>query len=211
MRVIGVAKTGKYRALNEPSSLHVYTAETQFGRRSLATVIRTAGDPTVISREVERVALAIDPALKPIAALSMTDYTAAAFFVPRIAAILLTVLGAAALLLAALGIYGVMSYSVGQRTREIGIRMALGARGADVVGQFVRQGMMMAGIGLMAGVLGAWVAAQLLSSLLVGMSTSDPAIYALVISGLVLVALLACWLPARRAAQVDPLEALRCE
>jgi putative ABC transport system permease protein len=149
--------------------------------------------------------------LKPVAALTMTEYTAGAFTIPRMAATLLTALGVIALLLAALGIYGVMAYSVGQRTREIGLRMALGAQRLDVLRLFVMQGMKLAGLGVFVGVVGTLAAAQVLSSLLIGVSVRDPFTYLTVAALLSSVALLACWLPARRATKIDPMEALRHE
>jgi hypothetical protein len=209
--VVGVARTGKYRALNEPSQAFIYVAEPQVGDRSLVAIIRTTGDPRGIARAVERTAVDIDPLLKPVAALTMVEHTAAAFAIPGIAATLLTALGIAALLLAALGIYGVVANSVNQRTREIGVRMALGARRVDVMRLFVRQGLYLAGLGAGVGAVGTLAAAPVLSSLLIGVTAGDPLSYLAVTALLAGVALLACWLPARRAAKVDPLVALRYE
>ena len=209
--IVGVARTGKYRALNEPPQAFLYVAETQVSDRSLAAIVRTSGDPHGIARAVERTAVAIDPLLKPITALSLIDYTAAAFAIPRVAATLLTALGSVALLLAALGIYGVVANSVNQRTREIGIRVALGAQRLDVIWLFVRQGLYLAGLGVGVGAAGTLAAAPVLSSLLIGVSAGDPLSYLAVTALLAGVALLACWLPARRAAKVDPLVALRYE
>ena len=124
---------------------------------------------------------------------------------------LLAALGVVALLLAALGIYGVIAYSVNQRRREIGIRVALGAQRFDVLGLFVRRGMKLAGLGGAVGGAGALAAAPALSSLLIGVSASDPFAYSCVLALLIVVALLACRLPARQAAKVDPMEALRYE
>jgi predicted permease len=209
--VVGVARTGKYRALNEPAQGFIYVAEPQVGDRSLAAVVRTTGDPRAIARAVERTAVGIDPLLKPVTALTMIDYTAAAFAIPVVAATLLTGLGIVALLLAALGIYGVVANSVNQRAREIGIRMALGAQRLDVLRLFVRQGLFLAAAGVGVGAVGTLAAAPVLSSLLIGVTASDPLSYVAVTLLLTGVALLACWLPAHRAARVDPLVALRYE
>ncbi len=209
--IVGVARTGKYRALNEPAQAFVYVPETQVGSRSGGVIVRTTGDPRGIARAVERAVVAIDPLLKPVAAMTMIGYTAAAFAVPRVAATLLTALGAAALLLAALGIYGVMAHAVDQRTREIGIRMALGAQPSTVLGLFVRRGMRLAGVGVGVGVAGTLAATPVLSGLLIGVRAGDPLTYISVVALLAGVALLACWLPARRAAKVDPMVALRYE
>jgi len=209
--IVGVARTGKYRALNEPAQAFIYVPEFQVSYRSGGVIVRTTGDPRGIALAVERTVVAIDPLLKPVAALTMTDYTAAAFAIPRVAATLLTALGLAALLLAALGIYGVIAYSVSQRTREIGIRMALGAQRIAVVRLFVRHGMKLAGLGAGLGAAGTLAGAQVLSSLLIGVTARDPITYGFVALLLGAVALLACWLPARRAAKVDPMVALRYE
>jgi predicted permease len=209
--IVGVARTGKYRALNEPPQSFIYVAEPQVGDRSLAAIVRTTGDPRAIARAVERTAVGIDPLLKPVAALTMVEYTAAALAVPGMAATLLTALGMVALLLAALGIYGVVTSSVNQRTREIGIRMALGAQRLDVIRLFMRQGLSLAGLGVGVGAVGTLAAAPVLSSLLIGVTAGDPLSYLAVAALLAGVALLACWLPARRAAKVDPLVALRYE
>jgi predicted permease len=209
--VVGVVKSGKYRSLNEPPTPFIYVCEPQVGDRSLAAVVRTAGDPRGIARAVERAALAVDPLLKPVAALTMPDYTAGAFAVPRMAAALLSAVGAIALALAGLGLYAVIAYSVSQRTREIGLRMALGAQRFDVLRLFVKQGLKLTGLGIVIGVIGAAAAAQVLSSLLIGVSASDPEAYLTVVAMLAGVALIACWLPARRAARIDPMEALRYE
>jgi putative ABC transport system permease protein len=115
------------------------------------------------------------------------------------------------LLLAAIGIYGMLSYSVQQRTQEIGIRIALGARRADVLGMVLRQGMQMAGLGIVIGIAGAFALTRLLSALLHGVKATDPSTFIAVSLVLALTALVACWLPALKATRVDPLHALRYE
>ena len=116
-----------------------------------------------------------------------------------------------ALLLAAIGLYGVLAYTVTQRTREIGIRTALGAHRSNVIGLVLQQGMKLAGLGILIGLAGAFVVTHFIRSLLFGVAPTDPLTFAVIPVLLATVALLACWLPARRAANVDPMEALRCE
>jgi putative ABC transport system permease protein len=129
----------------------------------------------------------------------------------RFSAVLWTIFAAVALILASVGVYGVISYSVAQRSHEIGVRMALGARRGQVLGMVVKQGMTLVGAGVLLGLLGAWFAAKLLENQVYGVSTSDPLTYAVVPLVLLVVALIANLLPARRATRVDPLESMRYE
>ncbi|MFY9550958.1 MAG: FtsX-like permease family protein, partial [Thermoanaerobaculia bacterium] len=130
---------------------------------------------------------------------------------PRFRATLLALFGAAALLLAVLGIYGVISYSVGRRTREVGIRIALGAQGRDVLRMVLLEGLALSAAGLAVGLGGALVLTRFLSSLLFEVSPLDPSTYSAVAASLLATGLLACWIPARRATRIDPVLALRQE
>jgi ABC-type antimicrobial peptide transport system permease subunit len=129
----------------------------------------------------------------------------------RLMFVLLSLFAGAALLLAAIGLYGVMAYSVSQRTREIGIRMALGAQRGDVLLQVMRQGLKLAVLGVAIGLVGAFALTHVLAHLLFGVTPRDPFTFAGVALLLVSVAMIACWLPARRAMRINPMEALRCE
>jgi putative ABC transport system permease protein len=129
----------------------------------------------------------------------------------RMATALTTLFGAIALLLAAIGLYGVISYSVSRRTREIGIRIALGAQAGDVLRLIIKQGMLMVLVGVTIGLTAAFSLSRLISGLLFGISANDPMTFAAVAMLLMVVAFLACYLPARRATRVDPMTALRCE
>jgi putative ABC transport system permease protein len=141
----------------------------------------------------------------------MEQYFGSAIALPRFSALLFSLFALLALALAAVGLYGVMSYNVAQRTQEIGIRMALGAQGSDVLKLMTRQGMKLVFIGIALGLLASFALTRLMKSLLFGVSATDPLIFGIVMLMLALVALLACYIPGRRATKVDPLVALRYE
>jgi putative ABC transport system permease protein len=142
---------------------------------------------------------------------TFTEHIGMSLYPARIAATLLTSFGVLALILSAIGIYGVVSYSVAQRTREIGIRMALGAQAADVLKLIAGRGMVLALVGISIGIAVAYLLTRFMASLLYGVSATDPVTFAVITGLLMLVVLLACYVPARRATKVDPMVALRHE
>jgi len=178
---------------------------------NLTLVVRADGDPAGMAAALRREIAALAPAL-PVANLkTMEQYLAGSVTQQRFSLTLLALFGAVALLLAAVGIYGVMSYSVAQRTHEVGVRLALGARRGDVVRLVVGQGMRLAGLGVALGLVAAFGLTRLMQSLLFGVSATDPVTFAAIPLLLAGVAALACYLPARRASRVDPMAALRHE
>jgi putative ABC transport system permease protein len=181
--------------------------------RSLSLVIRTQGDPATLASAVKNALWSLDANL-PASGLAPLDQrlaAAAPLARSRFNALLMAVFSAIALFLAAVGIYGVLSFSVRRRTRELGVRMTLGAARADLLRLVLRRGLTLAVTGIACGALGALFLARLLASLLVGISSADPPTYLLISALLALVAALACYLPARRASLLDPFEALRHE
>ncbi|MBI1176583.1 FtsX-like permease family protein [bacterium] len=210
-RIIGVVKTGKYHALNEPPFPYVYVDSETMDNRNLTIAVRTRGEPSLIAKQLETLATSIDPRLTPFAALSYETYMAAAFAIPRMAAVLLTVLGLIALGLAALGTYAVVAQGAQQRRREIGVRLALGAQRRDILRLIVSQGLLLALLGIGLGALIGIAVAQALTGVLVGIRATDLLAWLGTPVTLVLVTIIACWLPARRAASIDPMEALRNE
>jgi predicted permease len=212
VEVVGVATNGKYRSLNElPQSFMYLPYQQGVWDLNLGVVVRTTGDPRAALGTVRGEVRALDPGVAVWAALPMQDYIQAAYFVIRLATTLLTGLGVLALVLAAMGLYGVMAYNVNQRTTEMGIRMVLGARPADVVRLVITQALRLVVIGLVLGLGGAWVTGNALAHFLPGVSAHDPVTIVAVAALLTVTALVASWVPARRAARVDPLQALRAE
>ena len=180
-------------------------------QRSMTIVARTKSDPAAVAGSLRAALTSLDKSLPVYDLKPMTEYLRDSLARRRFNLILLTAFGGVALALAAVGIYGVISYGVTQRTHEIGIRMALGAKKGDVLRLVVRQGMMMALVGVAIGLLASLALTRLMESLLFGVSVTDPLTFTMIALLLTSVALLACFVPARRAAKVDPLVALRYE
>jgi predicted permease len=208
-QVIGVVKTGKYRTLGEDPLPAVYFPIGYAARATL--VARTKNDPRSLVEPIRREIQAVDPNVAPTDLETMQQYMTLPLFPARITGILLGVFGLLALVLATGGLYGVIAYTTSQRTREIGLRMALGAQHKDILALVLKNGLAMVGIGLAAGIAVSFGAMRLLSSLLYGIRADDPATLIGVSFTLISVALLACYVPARRAMRVDPMVALRYE
>jgi ABC-type antimicrobial peptide transport system permease subunit len=183
----------------------------QIHRTALAIHVRTAGDPARFAPHLRAEVAAMDPDLPLTDLRTMNNFLGVALFPARIVGAVLGVFGVLGLVLAAVGMYGVMSYSVSQRTREIGIRMAIGAARREVVSLVMRQGMTLVLLGAAIGLAGALAAARLLHGILYGAGGIDLVAFTVVPGVLLSVAMLAIWIPARRAANVDPMRALRSE
>jgi len=209
--VVGVVPTGKYQRLGEPPTPFYYLAQAQHWSQSMSIVIRTTGDPQVVAPALRAAASSFDETLPVSDIRTMTRHLGVALMPARLAGAALGVFGLLGLVLASVGMYGVMAYTVSQRRREIGIRMAIGAAGGDVVGMIMKQGLSLVLIGAVIGIGGALAASQLLRGVLYSPSVIDPMTFAGVPLLLTAVAALASWLPARRASGVNPLEALRRE
>lgn len=211
MTVVGVAGDVRNRRLEETPSPILYRSLDQSSDLELALLVRTRGQVPGLAETIAREVRAVDPALPLYAVRTMDDLVSGAVAQRRFLMRILVLFGAAAVGLALLGIYGVISYSVSQRTREIGIRMAIGAQESDVSRMVVRQGVTLTAVGAVVGLAGALVLSQLIKSQLFGVQPFDPLTLVTVLIVMGLVATAAAWLPARRAARVDPLVALRRE
>jgi predicted permease len=217
LTVIGVVADVKNGGIDQKTGTELYflqdqTAETVgFSADTMNVVVRTQRDPLALAGTVRQAVGRMDPALPLAGVRPMEKVLFESIASPRLLMVLVMLFAAVALALAAIGTYGVLSYSVEQRTREIGIRMALGAQVGQVLRMILSQGAALVGLGLLLGVVGALALQKVLASLLFGVAPTDPLIFGLVIALLALVSLLACWWPARRAARVDPLVALRYE
>jgi macrolide transport system ATP-binding/permease protein len=209
--IIGVAKDGKYFNISEEPRSFVWMPLAQSYSSNGILMVRTVGDPQTMIPAVRNEVHSLDPNLPVFDVKTLTEHMRLALFPARVAAMVLGVFGFIALTLAAIGIYGVTSYSVAQRTREIGIRMALGAQLGDVLRLILGHGVKLTLLGISLGLIGAYLLMRAITSVLYGVSATDPLTFVFVSLLLAMVALLACYWPARRATKVDPLVALRYE
>ena len=211
LSIVGVVQDGKYFSISEEPRSFLWEPLSQNYSTVGSLVIRTSGDPQSVIAAARGAIKALDPNLPLFDVKTLTEHMRLPLFPARIAATVLGAFGLVALMLAAIGIYGVTAYSVAQRTREIGIRMALGAQLSDVLKLILSNGVKLTIIGVAIGLAGAFLLTSALTSLLSGVSATDPATFIFVSFLLVAVALLASYLPARRATKVDPLVAPRYE
>jgi putative ABC transport system permease protein len=208
--VVGIVGDVKHNGLNLPSYPHIYLSHNQEPWNSVSLVVKTTGAPAAIAPAIRQRIRSIDPSL-PLSVKTMDDVLDTSIGRPRLYALASSLFGIVALGLSVVGIFGVVSYVAAQRTREIGVRMALGAQPAEILRLVVGQGMRPIGAGVAAGILGALALTRYTSNLLFGVAPLDPLTFFVVIATVVAVGLLACWIPARRATEVDPLTALRVE
>jgi putative ABC transport system permease protein len=211
--IVGVVGDVKHFGLDLPDQPALYSPYTQISpwKRWMTFVARTQSEPGSLAQAVKQEIWRADSQLPVSKVKTMSDVAAASFAARRFNMLLLAIFAGLALVLAAVGIYGVMSYTVTQRTQEIGIRMALGARATDVLTLIIRNGLTLTLMGVVIGLAGAFALTRLLTTLLFGVKPTDMPTFMAVSVVLILVALLACYLPARRATKVDPLVALRYE
>ena len=209
--IIGVVRDSKYLSLGEDPAPYFFTPFLQSSWPTMTLLVRAVGPPKDLIAAIRHEVQLQDENLPPFNVVTLTENMDISLFPARFGALLLGGFGLLALTLASVGIYGVMSYSVGQRTHEIGIRMALGAQANNVLGLVVGQGMLLAGIGVTVGLAVSLGLSKVVKGLLYGLSATDMGTFAAISVLLIVVALLACYLPARRATKVDPLVALRYE
>ncbi len=215
-QVIGVVDNVKSRSLGEDARPLLYRLLNQSvandpSMMGYTLVVKTARDPGALLDSLRRQVHALEPAMAIYNAETMDEHVRTAYVLPRLAAALFGIFGGIGVLLAAVGLYGVMSYSVSRRTREIGIRMALGAQTGTVEWLVLRQGMVLTLISVALGWPAAWMLAKLAAGFLYGIQPHDALTFTIVPPFLIAIAIAACWIPARRAASVDPMQALRTE
>ncbi len=209
--IVGVVGNVRHRSMSDSARAEMYVPQAQFSNSGITLIVRSSVNPESLVNVVKQQVHALDPEIPLTAIKTLDAYRQEALALPRFNTFLIGVFAFLALVLTLVGLYGVMSYSVTQRTQEIGIRMALGAQMKDVLQMIIGQGMKLVAVGVLLGWAGAFAVTRLLRSWLYEVSPGDPLTFAGVALLLAVVALLACWVPARRATKVDPMIALRCE
>ncbi|MCL5278579.1 MAG: ABC transporter permease [Planctomycetes bacterium] len=209
--VIGLARDTQFGSASQPVERMIYLAHAQHYQPQMVLHARTAGDPASLIAGVRAALASLEPDLPLFAVRTLADELGQSLGAQRLTASLVSAAAALTLTLASIGLYGVVAWSIARRTREIGVRMALGARPRDVGRMVLNQAGRLVLCGLVIGLALSFGLTRLVRSQLVGISPTDPAAFAVGSSIVIVVALLACWLPARRAARIDPMEALRCE
>jgi predicted permease len=219
-QIVGVVGDTKQNGLVRPAPAMIFIPIPQVSDKLMSVfrsfsssnfTVRLMGSPMGLGAAIKREIAALDPTLALSQILSMEELTARSIATQRFNMLLVGLFAAFGLALASVGVYGVIAYSVEQRANEIGLRIALGAQGRDVIRLVLKQGLSLALLGVLLGLAGAYGVTRLINSLLFGVSATDPLTFILISLLLVTVALLACWIPARRATKVDPIVALRCE
>ena len=211
IEIIGVVADGKYQSLGEPPQRHLYLTSLQNFHSAMTLVLHTSGDPRSYMQLVRSLVQKLDPDLPVTDVRTMNEHLGFALYPARVSALLFTVSGVLGLLLAMIGVYGLLAFVVRQRTREVGIRIALGARSRDVVWLVARNTIVLLAAGLGLGLFAAYSAAGMMANLLYGLNARDPLTFVAAPVFLLLTAVVAAAVPARQASKVDPLVALRAE
>ncbi len=211
-QIVGVASRMQFRGFDDPTPLPaLYFSQGQVQRTNLVLLVRSTVGKGALEKSIREIVASLDPTQPIFEVRSMMERVEETWATPRLMSFLLTAFAGLALTLAIIGIYGVMAYNGLRRTREIGLRLALGAQQGQVVTMMLRQGLRLLIVGLAVGFLGAFGISRVMRTLLFGVNASDPVIYLFVSLLLALTAAVACWIPARRAANVDPMITLRAE
>ena len=209
--VVGIVADTRHFGLDQEARPAMYLPYQQLPLRSMSLVVRSHGDPTALTAPIRSIVSELDSDLAMAGVATMQEVVSRSVVAPRVVTLILGVFAGAAVLLSIIGLYGVLSYVVGQRTRELGIRMALGASTANILKLVIGRGMFLATTGTAIGLAGAFAVTRFMESLLFETGTTDPATFILVPLMLAAVALIACYVPARRAAAIDPVAALHYE